>query len=292
MLIDRTQVNQDWRKEIPALQLFSDAVDTVFRPDDGASLFECRAALERLLASDWFERLVSSELEALARFPQGPTGGFSETRMTLFGGKGMALTMMLVAAGATSPDRLLAACRHTLLGVAGPGALEVRRFFQPDPFPSDVVDRTRRLEDRGSERLAAGQTFTIRTGHDVVVSFAPAGPTVVLALEAEESTPYYWRYDPRTLLPAAVVCGTNDGSRLQFAANVLARLGDGRCAPALRALAGHSDHVLRWTAIRTLVQLDRRAGRELLEAALEDPHPHIRQATRTALERLSSPPTS
>src|SRR4051794_41770466 len=103
MLIDRTQVKQDWRTEIPALQLFSDAVDTVFRADEGASLFECRAALERLLASDWFERLLSSELEALARFPQGPTGGVSGTRMALFWGQGMGPPVMLGAGGGGPP---------------------------------------------------------------------------------------------------------------------------------------------------------------------------------------------
>jgi hypothetical protein len=286
MLIDRTQAKQDWRKEIPALQELSDIVGERFRPGDPTSLLDCQEALERVLASDWLARLVSGELDGLVQFPRRGTGGLSDARMTLFGGGGMALNLLVMTAPAGPVARLFASPRHSVLGVAGPGELEVQRFFQPEPFPTNVIDRRRRLEDRGVHRLRPGQSITVRAGYDVLSNSAPGGPTVVLVLETEESTPGFWRYDPSTLLPVAVVRAPGDGARLEFAASVMARLGDGRCTPALRKLFVHADHVVRWAAVRAAMQLDRAVGKELLAATLHDAHPHLRQAAGAALDRL------
>jgi hypothetical protein len=175
-----------------------------------------------------------------------------------------------------------------VVGVAGPHALQVRRFFQARPFPADLLDRSRRLEDRGCQVVRPGESATLLAGHDVVTVSAKDGPTVALVLEVEESLRMSWRYDGKTLLPVSMVASSGEAARLEFALGVLARLGDQRSTTAVQELFWHPDHVVRWAAVRTLMKLDRSAGLDLLEAALRDPHPHVRQAARTAYQRLGA----
>jgi hypothetical protein len=289
MLVDSTQRTQDWRSEIPALQEFSDAALALFRPADPATLFGCRAALERLVGTDWLERLVSTELAHLAGLRDRSGGGLNGRRMTLFGAGGMALSLVVLPpAPATPPGQLFGAVRNHLFAVRGPGELAIARFFQPWPHPIDVLDRARRLEDRGVQTVQPGQSAAVLLGHDVVTVRACGAPVVALMLEAEAAASLCWRYDGSTLLPVATVRAAGEVTRLEFAAGAVARLGDERCTPALQSLFRHPDHVVRWAAARALMQVDRPAGEALLAAALEDPHPHLRQAARIAVDRLNA----
>jgi hypothetical protein len=291
MFVDKSQRKFDYRDQIPALQDFSSTADDLIDANDPSSLFACCKPLERLLASDWFEQLVSSELDLMARFPQHSSGGLSESRMSLLSTDQMVLNLIAMPQSRAGVSRQLFGALHSaVVGVVGASEVQIRRFFQARPFPVDVLDRSRRLEDRGIQTVLAGQVATISAGHDVIDISAAAGPTVMLWLQARETARLFWRYDSATLMPQALVSDVGDVGRLEFAAAVLARMGDVRNAPALQKLYWHPDHVVRWAAVRALMKLDRAAGLELLEAALSDPHPHVRQAARTGLDRLTPAP--
>ena len=87
-----------------------------------------------------------------------------------------------------------------------------------------------------------------------------------------------WVYDVPTRAPVLAVAADPRSSRIEFACRLLARLGDRRDVPALEEVTVHPDHFVRWTALQSIVQLDLARGNELIEAALDDPHPHIRRA--------------
>src|SRR5947207_2763643 len=103
MFVDSNQRTLDLRDEIPALGALAAAVASTFDPREKASLFACRAALERLLASDCVERLVARELAALEGTPEACDVGRSDTRMTLLAGDEVALTLVTLEDGPPGP---------------------------------------------------------------------------------------------------------------------------------------------------------------------------------------------
>jgi hypothetical protein len=247
-------------------------------------------ALETLLAREWLEPFLAGTLARLAGDPDQPLGGPTDRRLVLHSDARVTLSLLVVLGSDQGPTpSLCGAARNALVGVMGPGPLELRRYFQLRPFPLDRIDRTRRLEDRGAQRLAPGQTAAVLAGHDVVELRASA-TTLLVVLEAEPAAGLLWRYDPRTLLPVATATGSQASARLEFAATALAHLGCAASVPPLRELCRHPDYVVRWSAVRALMRLDRAAGMEVLAAACADEHPVVAQAAQTAWARLRPTP--
>jgi HEAT repeat protein len=102
-----------------------------------------------------------------------------------------------------------------------------------------------------------------------------------------------WTYDPSTLAAVAPVAADKEDSKLEYIAWTLTELadpetGDKGSAKAIAALLEHPAHFVRWTAVRTAMALDEATGRALLARASEDPHVHVRNAARRALEQLAA----
>ena len=98
------------------------------------------SAQAQLLASDWLERLVGADLQLMAAAPTRTLSGASETRMTLLAREGLTLSLLLTKPEPPgTPQKLIAASRNAVLGAWGPGKLEVRRLFQPCPFPTEQL---------------------------------------------------------------------------------------------------------------------------------------------------------
>jgi HEAT repeat protein len=47
----------------------------------------------------------------------------------------------------------------------------------------------------------------------------------------------------------------------------------------------HQDHFVRWESLRAQARLDGEYALPQLKAALDDPHPHVRNAARSSLRR-------
>jgi HEAT repeat protein len=56
----------------------------------------------------------------------------------------------------------------------------------------------------------------------------------------------------------------------------------------LQQLSNHALHYLRWAAIQTLFTLDRAKGTQALLQALNDSHPHVRNAAQRSWNKLQA----
>src|SRR2546429_8706694 len=87
---------------------------------------------------------------------------------------------------------------------------------------------------------------------------------------------------------AARARGTETGwSRLQSAARLRAEVGGQSSLPGLRKLLEHKDHFVRWTALRSIMAIDTGEGAALVREALNDSHPHVRNAAARSLAKIA-----
>jgi HEAT repeat protein len=135
--------------------------------------------------------------------------------------------------------------------------------------------------------LAPGDVACFRAGSDALVASVPTEATLALVLASSTVDRERRIYAADTLRAERVVSADPGASRLEFAARVLAELGGAGATPRLVRLTGHPAHFVRWTALQSLARVDGAAARDALRAALDDPHPHVRNAAGRALARSS-----
>ena len=237
----------------------------------------CPESMERLLRSGFVQAFVADELERAADAPEyeaGDGAGILLARAPSF-----SLRLSLVEPIVETPgDRVDGLAGHLAVGVVGPNPIAVDRYRLSPPPRWDVLDRSLTLDGPRRETLAVGAARAFTAGEDVLHMAAVEGVTALLELRSAPVHRIRWVYDVPTRAPVLAVAADPRSSRIEFACRLLARLGDRRDVPALEEVTVHPDHFVRWTALQSIVQLDLARGNELIEAALDDPHPHIRRA--------------
>lgn len=274
-------------EDVPALREFFEAVLLTIDPKDDNSFLACEPHFRKLVSLAFMRRLWAAELAALSANPTGRSERSGETLLTLFVYRRLSLSVHLYTpAEDPEPRYLHSATEHHFIGVIGPGSLENRRFWQPSPLPSDILDRTKRLKDRGIEHLHPGDIALKRAGHDITLTGGRTEPVIVLGFNLQDVLPIRWRYDAETLCPDRAIAADLSASRLEFAAMILSRIGDKSSIRPLERLYDHPSHAVRWAALRRLIQVDIQAGLRLLDRAIHDPHPDVRESARRAAGAL------
>ncbi len=243
-------------------------------------------SIERLLASGFAPAFVAAELERAAcghEIAAGDGAGVVLARAPSF-----SLRLSLLEPGAAAGHRVEGLAGHFAVGVVGPWPVEVEHYRVTPPTRWDVLDRSLRLDGPRRETLVPGAARAFTAGEDVVRMEAPAGAVGVLELRTAPVHRIRWVYDLSTRAPVLAVAADPRSSRIEFACRLLARLGAARDVPALEEITVHPDHFVRWTALQSIVELDFARGRQLVEAALDDPHPHIQSAARRFLREADS----
>ncbi len=68
----------------------------------------------------------------------------------------------------------------------------------------------------------------------------------------------------------------------------MAAMQETRAVPLISSLADHPSHAVRWAVVQALGRLDPQAALQHLRQAVNDPHPHIRNAAQKTLARLEA----
>jgi hypothetical protein len=185
-------------------------------------------------------------------------------------------------------DRLESRVSHYMLFIVGNEELPIATYEQPAPEPNDDLRRDARLCAHKPTTYRPGDLLRIRAARDVIeFRPLPGRNAVVLAFSSAPVYDYRWVYEHDSLLPIRLFPGEVGLTRIEYALQVTAHMGDRESLPTLRALASHSAHFIRWTAIRCAAQVDLKTGLELLEHARTDSHPQVRAAAETTLRRYS-----
>ncbi len=174
-----------------------------------------------------------------------------------------------------------------LIACAWPEATEIETYRCSVPA-SDVFDPSAHLTDRTRVRLRRGETHLVRARDAVVDLFPSDARGVVLDFALPPQGNVVWTFDAETLRARAAVAADKEAAKLEYLAWTLVELGDPASVPAIEEVFAHPAHFVRWTAVRTAMELDADRGAALLARAADDPHPHVRTAARRARDQLAA----
>ncbi len=179
-----------------------------------------------------------------------------------------------------------------LLYLLGPDSLKVNLYQVPSNRQSEVFDPSQSLTLTEQFMLAPGESVFIRSGVQVCDFEIPAD-VVILKMLSRKINPLIWTYDKISLAPLYSSSSNLQASRIKTSVQLLSQLSmrlgvDADTLQNTIQLTTHPLHFIRWSAIQTLFSLDREQGTKALIIALDDSHPHIRNAARRSYAKLTA----
>ncbi len=272
------------------------AVATV-RPGDDDSFFAMRAAFDALIAdrSVW-SSVLNAELSAILTDPNNEGGGrWLMQRLLIHACPRFTLSLATNVFELAAPqqrleenkDFLLAPGGHVMLAFLHDQPVQVHRYALPADSDYDVFDPATALESLGTTTIPSKQRIDI-DGRREAIDFDMPEDGVAVVMNAAPCVSQLWSIEARTLKPLGASIANERVSIMMTMLNELARV---RHQPALEVvsqLTRHPDHNIRWCAMKCLGRLDGDAAIKHLEQLVADPHPYVRAAARTTLDKLES----
>jgi hypothetical protein len=256
-------------------------------PEDRAPA--CRRLLLELISSGGLAEAINFELHRCVAGKQIDIWPGKDFNFILHKSPMFLLEIRIVSAQqSSSGERLISAVEDQYYSpLLSP--MKLRCFRQVHPFPEDQLDTSRRLVDLGVMQLEPGWVHAVAAGHDLFEIVKVDVDTPVVILHAPSKMRHHWIYDRQSLCPTLLMSADQSTARIQYALRVLAALESHDSLPVVESLMDHPDHFIRWEVVRQAFQIDVAAGKRLLERALTDPHPEVRQAAKlTAREYTES----
>lgn len=178
------------------------------------------------------------------------------------------------------PD-IMGSTRHELYGVIA-GSATFERYRLSKCADVSVLDSDARLvADPPMTLTPKCQYVSAEAWVDVLDIH---GEGILLRLESAPIYPVCWFYERRTKSAKGLISARALDSKIQESLKILSQIGSKRDADICIELSRHSSHWVRWEAIRTVNALGHEMAADLLQQALNDPHPEVREAARAAFE--------
>jgi HEAT repeats len=275
---------------VPKLVDFVEQVEQIALLEDPFRFSLCAPLFRKLLQSNFLTDLVNYELVRFDNEEIYMPEGTNETEMTIVTGEHFSLSMKILKPTTTVSNYLYNLTEHTMVGVAnfgGNGIATLETFKQPNPYPNEILDRKKRIVDTGLSTLNPGDFGLFHAAVHIFNILPPEKLLFLLFFKSKSIVPLRWEYNKSTLFPTRAIASDLMSSRLEFTAWMLSELSDDTSIPALKSLLQHKDHFVRWAAIRSIMRLSFADGVNFLHIALEDAHPHVRNAARRSLDKLS-----
>jgi hypothetical protein len=278
--------DRDRRHASPSLAAFVDAVKLRLAREGAEAIWSCRDDFARLLETPVVSELLAWDLETILACPTEQIRDSSRLSWSLHRDPAFELSVIPVVAAADRIDYLYGSPQHRL--VAALATARVALYGHASPHPPDVFDRSVVLSSLGERELGPGDILELRAWRDIVDPLPSTSPTYLIELSSSPVDRVRWTYERATLRPHTPTPANRSSNLIEFAVWTLLQLGHPDTLAALRRVAEHPSHHVRWTALRAAVEVDPAAATALLEAAQDDPHPHVRSAAQRGLERLRS----
>jgi len=266
----------------PLAEFVRDARRTLRRRSSFRRFLRTAPAFARLLRSDFLSSYLNAELAKLAsdETPLGRTVGYGRTLRILTVPE---FTLRILFLRSSESDELTTTTQHTFLAAVGSGSIEVQRLRVPRKQQCGIFDASSCLSLAETRTLRRGDFLVLGAGRHAHAFTPDVRNTIALILEHSQSEPLSWQYD-RTTLKCLRAAPTDLAlSRIKETVGLISALNEPRFIPHLKRLYNHPSHFVRWTAVRTMLQLSQPEGQRLLRKACADPHPQLREAARTLL---------
>jgi len=248
-----------------------------------AQFWQAEAAFRDFLASGELLKAVNRDLAGLLADPCH-FGDWRTSEWVLHRGRGFSLAVSVFE----QPRRYI----HALpfLAMYAPVAAEPLRYDRyrlPPEYNNPVFDPGLKLSRVDSGQTEPGEVLLLQT-REFAYDFHLPRPVVVLKLSTEPSLPLEWLFQKDTLQSWQANDASLASTQLRVAADTLGKFAHQSSLEPLKLLTGHGHHAVRWTAIQNLGRLNRSVALEKLQAACEDPHPHIQRAAKKTLGQIQS----
>jgi hypothetical protein len=283
----------------PHLEVFSHAIDKLYRAEDAGTFWSCRPAFTDLLASPFLAEVVRDQLRCCLT-GQGEllkAGSGMSARVEL--PSGVHLDFLLLDPAALDVQ-LFSYPWHSMMGMVGgvprgddgprrgDTELIVERYRHVPPYRNDLFDPHAALAPLPDVSLTPGRVLDVEAGWDAFRIRAVSRAVPLVLLHSKAVLEFAWQYDAVTLEPRQAICPRSSAYRLFYATKLLGEVPAAGSAEALLRISGHPSHFVRWAALQALFSVDPAAAQRRLLEATDDPHPRVRQAAQLAAAQLAA----
>ncbi|WP_267397247.1 MULTISPECIES: HEAT repeat domain-containing protein [unclassified Sphingomonas] len=150
-----------------------------------------------------------------------------------------------------------------------------------------VLDPATRLVQK-QVKLHQTAEHLLKDGRSQALDVQPTGfgPAFTLRANSAAFGAFEWSFDRNTRLPKRVTSISNVHSNIESIFDLLAAVGSSSSVDVVEPFLTHGAHHVRWKAVQTVGRLAPERRRTMVRNALNDRHPHIRQAAAATLEQL------
>jgi hypothetical protein len=290
-------------EKVPRLKKFVTSVKSKLSKKYPNSFWECKDDFQNLLNSDFGSELINHELERLEINPSyavsdANPGGFFIVKEEFFKlgivlfEKNDKLTphdianKVILDNPEENKEMLYGLTSHQMLGVLHGEQIEIQRYKQKLPFPIEIFDESRKLENLENLSLVKGKINCFRAYEDAYKFVHPKVPTILLFFLTDNIGGLRWEYDSKSFKPTKLIATSMNSSRIEWALETLVQMDSIDSVKNMEKLYNHPDHFVRWASISSLIQLDFEKGYDSLLRAVDDKHPHVKNAAQKSLIML------
>lgn len=168
-----------------------------------STFWQLESDFVNLIQSDFLINFLNYELGCIASDAAYiPIGGLTECDFALIQSKLVTLAIRILEPDTIISKRLLSRSEHCMFGVIPlpvSSALTYRSLLQPNPFPVEVLDPSKKLIDEGLFTVEAGSIVKQMAAHYVMEIVPSNEPIVVAFLMSEMAVGLQWEYERESL---------------------------------------------------------------------------------------------
>lgn len=173
---------------------------------------------------------------------------------------------------------------HSMSAHITDAPVTVDRYQVPSGFDLQTYDEAVQLRLKDSGQPSERSVF-VKHGTQEILDVTPAAtePAYTLRVNTVPFGDFEWSFSRETLRPVQMNAVKRLDSNLTTIFDLLAAVGSPDSLDQLDTYTKHPAHFVRWRAVQTIGAIDEARGAELVLEAVNDPHPHVREAARTTL---------
>ena len=265
------------------LDQFTALVQPCIRREAPEAFWDAAPAFSALVASGHVTKACREALEQLITDPCH-FEDWRPSEWVLCRGPGHALALSVF----DTPRRYVHALPfYAFYAPVGSEPLAYTRYRLPAAYRNPVFEPGLKLAVDGEGLVNPGEVLALRT-REFAYDFHLPRPVMVLKLSTAPMLPLEWLFQKDTLQSWQANDADLTSTQLRVAADVLGKFAHQSSLGALKLLTRHGHHAVRWTAIQNLGRINRSEAMAALQAAVDDPHPHIQRAVRKTLGQITT----
>jgi hypothetical protein len=258
-------------------------IDREFNAERPDTIWALAPLLTRMVAQGLPAAALNHELEQIVADP-AYDGNWPLNRVVLHRGRGITLVIRLINEQA---PYIRSVPFYGIFVPLGTHTLKYDLYRLPSAYKNEVFDPNLKLDRAGTGETPNGGLLRVDP-YGLIPDFQHVGPQLVLQLSTAPTQYLQWLFNRDSLLAWQANDSSMNLSQLRVAAYVLGKFAHQTSLEPLGDLSTHGHHAVRWTAIQGLGRISRSTALEKLQAAVNDPHPHVRRAAMKTLQQLQS----